>query len=84
MGPFLAGFADELIKLGAMTQESVPVREFPGGDVARGIFSSLSGTNPSALKPGKSLNTGIAPYTARAPSSITTPPRMMQYASGSV
>lgn len=79
MGPFLHGFTDELVKLGAFPQQSAG--EQPYDASITNIMDQIHGSAAkTGIKSGQPLVT--APVTKpRSPTPLTSPNQMVDYAS---
>jgi hypothetical protein len=79
MGPFLHGFTDELIKLAAFPQQHEDVGAYDAGVAA--AMDQYQGPNAkTGLKTGVPLQPPAA-AAKRAPTPLTTPNHMVDYAS---
>lgn len=81
MGPFLSGFADELIKVGAFPQQHQDADPY---DATSGVMSAMNKYQGAEARVG--LKSGMPVPTApaskkRAPTPLTTPNHMVDYAS---
>ena len=82
MDSLLAGFADELMKLGAFGQEHVEAESYPAGTVRTVMDTFQNPNNKAGIKSGP-VNPPPAARNPAAPTPLTTPSHMTDYASKS-
>jgi len=80
MDPLLAGFADELVKLGAFGQEHVESDPYPANSVAAAMNQFQNPANKAGIK-GAPLSTPPARRNPASPTPLTTPSHMTDYSS---
>jgi len=77
MGPFLRGFALELIKVSAFSQQEARTPTYDSGAALSAVMSQVSGvTAREGLKQGQPVLTAPAQQ-SRAPVPVTTPTSMV-------
>lgn len=81
MGPFLHGFAHELVKLAAFPQQHEDAAPYDG-ELANVLDQTQGPNAKTGLKTGTPLQPKPA-ATSRAPTPLTTPNKMVDYTSRS-